>query len=283
MKKGIALVTGASAGIGAETARRLAAAGFTTYAAARRVDKMDNLTALGIKVLPLDITDTGSIAACLAAIRSESGDIDVLVNNAGYGSYGAVEEVPMAEARRQFEVNLFGLAALTQQVIAPMRRKRWGRIINISSTGGVAATPYGAWYYSSKFALEGYSAALRQELAPFGVDVSVIRPSGTKSEWGAIATQSLLANSAHGPYAEAVKPMVALFDKSAALEGNSALQIPASVIADMIVKAALAKRANSAYNAPGAGKISIFLRWLLSDRLHDAMVRTAFGMPKSMA
>lgn len=282
MNNRVALVTGASSGIGAATARALAAAGFTTYAAARRTKAMDELKAHGIIVLALDVTSPHSVAACLAAIRERDGEVDVLVNNAGYGAYGAVEEVPMEEARRQFEVNLFGVAALTQQVIPHMRAQRWGRIINVSSTGGVATTPYGAWYHSSKFALEGYSSALRQELAPFGVGVALIRPSGTKSEWGSIATASLLQTSGHGPYAEGVAHMGEMFSKTAtAAEGNP-LQVPASVIASMIVTAATAKTAKSAYNAPGAGKISVFLRWLLSDRLHDAMVRAVFKLPRTM-
>lgn len=282
MEKRVALVTGASSGIGAETARALAAAGFTTYAAARRTDSMEILKVHGIHVLPLDVTCPTSIAACLAAINEASGAVDVLVNNAGYGSYGAVEEVSMAEARRQFDVNIFGVAALTQQVIPHMREQRWGRIINVSSTGGVGTTPYGAWYHSSKFALEGYSSALRQELAPFGVGVVVIRPSGTKSEWGAIAASSLLETSGHGPYAEAVGQFGKLLSAAATAPEGSALQVPASVIADMIVKAATVNTAKSAYNAPGAGKVSVFLRWLLSDRMHDAMVRAVFKLPRTM-
>jgi short-subunit dehydrogenase len=279
MEKKVALVTGASAGIGMDAALQLAAAGFITYAAARRVDRMESLRAHGIKVLPLDITDEQSIAACLAAIKAESGGIDVLVNNAGYGAYGALEEVPMSEARRQFDVNLFGLARLTQQAIPHMRQRRWGRIINVSSIGGVGAAPYGGWYHATKFALEGYSAALRQELAPFGVNVVVIRPGGTVSEWAEIATNSLEATSGRGPYAVAVQAMVNMFRAGL---GNSKLIEPASVIGDLILKAATVARPKSVYLAPRMAKIAVFLRWMLSDRLHDAMVRSMMKLPKVM-
>jgi short-subunit dehydrogenase len=278
MEKKVALVTGASAGIGMDAALQLAAAGFIVYAAARRVDRMASLKEHGVKVLSLDITDEQSIADCLAAIRAQSGGIDVLVNNAGYGAYGALEEVPMSEARRQFDVNLFGLARLTQQVLPHMRQRRWGRIINVSSIGGVGAAPYGGWYHATKFALEGYSAALRQELAPFGVDVSVIRPGGTVSEWADIAAASLEATSARGPYAAAVQAMIGMFKAGL----GSKLIEPASVIGKLILKAAIAARPKSVYVAPRMARIAIFLRWILSDRWHDAMVRSAMKLPKTM-
>lgn len=120
----------------------------------------------GNKALPLDLTVPQSIRDCVAAIEAESGGVTILVNCAGYGLYGSIEEIPLDDARRQFEVNLFGLSALTQLVLPGMRSRRKGKIINISSIGGVAASPYGGWYHATKFALEGYSASLRQELSP---------------------------------------------------------------------------------------------------------------------
>lgn len=279
MTKRIALVTGASSGIGADTARRLAQAGFTVYAAARRLDRMEALKQHGIKVLHLDITEEQSIRACVATIEAESGGVDVLVNNAGYGSYGAVEEVPMQEARRQFEVNLFGLAMLTQLVIPHMRKKRWGRIINVSSIGGVSTTPYGAWYHSTKFALEGYSAALRQELNPFGVEVVVIRPGGTESEWGGIAMDSLEKVSGRGPYRPAVQRMMTAFRQAVS---SPMMHVPATTIAEAIFKAATATRPKTVYLGPGVAKLFVFLAWLLSDRAYDAFKRRASGLPRTM-
>jgi short-subunit dehydrogenase len=278
MKKKTALVTGASSGIGSATAIALAQAGFITYAAARRTDKMVGLRDHGIHVIHLDLTDEASIDQCLATIRAENGEIDVLVNNAGYGSYGAVEEVPMSEARRQFEVNVFGLATLTQKVIAHMRTQRWGRIINVSSIGGTFATPYGGWYHTTKFALEGYSAALRQELEPFDVDVVVIRPGAIATEWSGIANDSLVAVSGKGPYAQAVQTLSAVFT-SPSLEK---MAVPPQAIAHVILKAATASKPKTVYAAPFSARIFIFLRWILTDRMHDAMTRTMLRLPRKM-
>ncbi len=153
---------------------------------ARRVDKMLHLEKDGITVFGMDVTDDESMVTGVQRIVDEQGRIDVLVNNAGYGSYGAVEDVPIEEARRQFEVNVFGLARLTQLVTPHMRAQQSGRIINISSIGGKFYEPLGAWYHATKFAVEGFSDSLRIELAPFGIDVVIIEPgpivpSGTRS------------------------------------------------------------------------------------------------------
>ena len=169
--RGTALVTGASSGIGEETARELQKRGFTVYAAARRVERMAGLKADGINVLKMDVTDEKSVKAGIAKILKETGRVDVLINNAGYGSYGSVEDVPIAEAKYQFDVNVFGLALVTQLVLPHMREKRSGRIINISSIGGRIYEPLGGWYHATKFAVEGLSDSMRVELKPFGIKV----------------------------------------------------------------------------------------------------------------
>jgi NAD(P)-dependent dehydrogenase (short-subunit alcohol dehydrogenase family) len=274
-----ALVTGASSGIGEATALRLVSLGITTYAAARRVERMQHLEAKGIHVLPLDVTDARSIEACVAAIEARHGGTDILVNNAGYGSYGSIEEVPLDEARRQVEVNLFGLAALTQRAIAHMREQRWGKIINITSIGGLQASPYGGWYHATKYAVEGLSSALRQELSPFGVDVILIRPGAIKTEWSGIAAESLLRVSGKGPYASAVQPMHQLFT-GPKLESMAA---DPAVIADTIAEAIAARRPKSAYMAPRAARIMIGVGKLLgSDRLRDASTRAFMKLPAKM-
>jgi NADP-dependent 3-hydroxy acid dehydrogenase YdfG len=132
----IAFVTGASAGIGEATARALLAAGYHVFAGARRLDRMAGLAALGATLLKLDLTDDASIVAAVEAIKTGAGRLDVLVNNAGYGSYGALEDVPLDEARRQFDVNVFGLARLCQLVLPMMRAQKSGKIVNITSIGG---------------------------------------------------------------------------------------------------------------------------------------------------
>jgi short-subunit dehydrogenase len=158
------LVTGASTGIGFATAIRLAKSGSTVYAGARRMDKMEPLKAHGINIVALDVTDEDSMSAAVAGVTAAHGRIEVLVNNAGYGSYGSLEEVEPAEGRRQFDVNVFGLARMTQLVIPGMRAAGRGRIINVSSMGGKMYEPLGAWYHATKFAVEGLSDSLRMEL-----------------------------------------------------------------------------------------------------------------------
>ena len=132
--KKVALITGASSGIGASAADLLKENGFTVYGAARRVDKMKDLESKGVSTIELDVTKEESIVKCVNTIIEKEGSIDVLINNAGYGSYGAIEDVPLEEARRQFDVNIFGLARLTQLVLPKMRENRFGKIVNISST-----------------------------------------------------------------------------------------------------------------------------------------------------
>ena len=191
------LVTGASSGIGYDTAKALASAGYEVFAAARRMELMEPLREFGVTPVYLDVTSGESIAACLATV----GEIDVLVNNAGYGYFGAIENVPLEEARRQLEVNLFGLAALCRAVL-PGMRSRGGRIINVSSVAGRGVMYFGGWYHVSKYAVEAFSDALRIEMKPFGVDVVLIEPGGIHTDWGIIAADHLHDSSVGTPYEE---------------------------------------------------------------------------------
>lgn len=172
-------------------AQELKSAGFKVYAAARRVDRMADLEKDSITPVALDLTRDGSIAACVNTILSREKSIDVLVNNAGYGSYGAIEDVPLEEGRRQFEVNLFGMARLIRLVTPTMREQHYEKIVNISSMGGKIWTKFGGWYHATKYAVEGLSDCLRMELQPFGIDVVVVEPGGIKTDWGLIAAENL--------------------------------------------------------------------------------------------
>ena len=169
MKK-VILLTGASSGIGYQTAESLAKEGHVVYGAARRTEKMETLKQFGVKPMYLNVTDEESIKSAIDTIIENEGRIDVLINNAGYGSYGAVEDVDISEAKMQFEVNLFGLARLVQLVLSHMRKQKSGRIINVSSMGGRLTTYFGAWYHATKYALEVFSDALRMEVADFGLE-----------------------------------------------------------------------------------------------------------------
>ena len=265
----VVLISGASSGIGKEAARTLKKAGAVVYGAARRRERMKDLESDGIRVLQLDLTDGDSIVACVKSIIEREGRIDILVNNAGYGSYGAIEDVPISEARRQFEVNLFGLARLTQAVLPSMRAKRFGRIVNISSIAGKIYTPFGAWYHATKFALEGFSDCLRLEVEPFGIDVVVVEPGGIKTEWGTIAAEHLRKTSGNGVYAEAAN--MAANSMRRTYQGTR-LSSP-SLIAEVILQAVAARRPKTRYAVGFGAKPMLILRRWLSDRMFDRLVK----------
>jgi NAD(P)-dependent dehydrogenase (short-subunit alcohol dehydrogenase family) len=265
MKK-VVLITGASAGIGKETARVLAQNGYTVYGAARRVERMADLTAFGVKAIQMDVIDDDSMVKGVAQIIAAEKRIDVLINNAGFGSYGAVEDVSIADAKYQLDVNLFGAARLIQLVLPYMRANRWGRIVNISSIGGKMAMPFGGWYHASKFALEGLSDSLRTEVQPFGIDVIVIEPGGIKSEWGGIAMESLMKVSGNTAYKEMAGRIANSFKT---VEDK----IPGPIlIAELIRKAIGSVKPRTRYVAGYMARPAMFMRKLLSDRMMDRMI-----------
>jgi NAD(P)-dependent dehydrogenase (short-subunit alcohol dehydrogenase family) len=265
----IVLITGASSGIGEETVKRLMTAGYTVYAGARRLDRMKSLADAGARLLALDVTDDGSMTAAVKTVVQEAGRIDVLINNAGYGSYGALEDVPPEEARRQFDVNIFGLARLTQLVLPAMRAQRSGRIVNISSIGGKFGEAFGCWYHATKFAVEGLSDSLRMELYPFGIDVVVIQPGATHSEWSQIAHDSLIRYSGEGPYREAASAHAKMMEAG----HKGSIPAPPSVVARTIVQAVQSRNPKTRYTTGGLAKTMLFIRRILSDRAFDAMFR----------
>lgn len=265
MKKAV-LVTGASSGMGEDAVERLFNQGFTVYAAARRVERMQNLKKQGARVLHLDVTQEKSMQECIQTILDESGRLDVLVNNAGYGSYGALEDVPMEEAKKQFEVNVFGLARLTQLALPQMRKQNSGCIINVSSVGGKVSEPHASWYHATKFAVEGLSDCLRQELQPFNIRVVVIQPGAIKTEWSTIARQNMLKTSGHSAYGSFVRKHEAFLAKMD--EGGS----NPSVIGKTILKICTTNKPKTRYTVGKNAKAAIFIRALLSDKLYDKMV-----------
>ena len=275
MNSNVVLVTGASSGIGAATAMKLKALGFTVYAAARRIERMQSLTDAGIRVIAMDVTQDASMQAGVERIIAEAGQIDVLVNNAGYGSYGSVEEVSLEEGRTQFDVNVFGAVRLIQLVLPHMRARQTGTIVNITSMGGKIHTPLGAWYHGTKFALEAISDCLRMEVEPFGIKVVVVEPGGIKTEWADIAAQKLREVSGDGPYGHQALPMAESMIGRASRERQS----PPELIADTIAKAVQARRPKTRYAVGFGARPMIFLRRLLPDRAFDRFMRLATGIP----
>jgi short-subunit dehydrogenase len=269
MKK-VILITGTSSGMGKEFARHLQNDGHVVYGAARRVDKMDDLKKLGVNIMEMDVTDDAAMVKGVETIIKKEGRLDVLINNAGFGSYGAIEDVPIADAKYQLDVNVFGAARLAQLVIPYMRKEHFGRIINISSIGGKLALPLGGWYHASKFALEALSDSLRNEVEQFGIDVVVIEPGGVKSEWAGIAHDNLEKISGHGVY----KKLVAAFARGL---GQADVGSPEPiVIVDLVRKAIESKRPKTRYAAGFMAKPALFMRWLLPDRTFDKMMMSRF-------
>ncbi|HOO31584.1 MAG TPA: oxidoreductase [Thermotogota bacterium] len=269
MNERVALVTGASSGIGFDTAMGLKEKGFVVYGAARRMERMRDLEKRGIHILSLDVTDDESMQECVNSIVKKEGRIDILVNSAGYGSYGAIEDVPIEEARRQIEVNVLGLGRMTQLVLPVMRKNRSGRIINITSMGGKVHSPFGGWYHATKFAVEGLSDCLRMEVGEFGIEVVLIEPGVIQTDWGIIAGGNLKKTSGKGSYRKrAVKVADGMIDMYSTGKGLS----PSSLVSDTIVKAATVRKPKTRYLL-GANAVPLFLmKRLLSDRTYDRIV-----------
>jgi NAD(P)-dependent dehydrogenase (short-subunit alcohol dehydrogenase family) len=279
MTSRVALVTGATSGIGEAAARALRDEGFTVYAAGRRIDRLAALAGERMIPLALDVTDDESRIAAIERIVGEHGRIDLLVNNAGYGSLGAIEDTGLDEGRRQFEVNVFGPFRLIQLVLPHMRAQRGGRIINVSSIGGKVYSPLGGWYHGTKFALEGMSDSLRLEVAPFGIDVSVIEPGAIATEWGPIAADNVERTSGDGAYA-AVARAVGLNLRSTSRKSSA----PAKVVADAIVAAATARRPKTRYAVGTNAKPALIARRILTDRAFDVLaLRTMGGADSTQA
>lgn len=264
----IALVTGASSGMGKVIAQQLIKDGLKVIVAARSVEKMTDLKAQGAQVLALDISKEESITAAVAEIEAKFGGVDVLVNNAGFGLYGAVEDVPLADARYQFEVNLLGLARLTQLLLPAMRAKGAGKIINITSMGGKIYTPLGAWYHATKHALEGWSDCLRIELADKGIQVVIIEPGIIRTNFGNVLSSNLRKQIGRSAYSELAKKVADSTDRYT--EKN--LGSPPEVIASAVLKAVKARRPKIRYVAGQYAKMTIFIRKWFGDCVYDKML-----------
>jgi len=246
------------------------AGGYKVFVGARRLERMAELAGLGATLVPLDLTDDASIVRAVEQVKSQAGRLDVLVNNAGYGSYGALEDVPLEEARRQFEVNVFGLARLCQLVLPIMREQKSGKIVNVTSIGGKIWEPLGSWYHATKFAVEGLSDCLRVEARPFGIDVIVIEPGAIRTEWAGIAREGLLRASGSGAYAAQAERHAAMLETAE----TSNLASPPDVVAKTILRSVQSRRPKTRYATGGGAHPILFLHGILSDRMFDRVIRT---------
>jgi len=210
---------------------------------------------------------------CINEIISREGRIDILINNAGYGAYGAVEEVPLEKVKQQFEVNLFGLSELTKLVIPKMRENKMSKIINISSIAGKVWTPLGGWYHASKFALEGLSDCLRNELREFGIDVILIEPGAIETNWAETAGKNLIKTSGDGIYQKQAQRKASKYKE---MYGDNGIAAEPAVVAEAIIKAAESSHPKARYAVPTHAKLIIFFRWLLPDRVYDFFTNKFF-------
>jgi NAD(P)-dependent dehydrogenase (short-subunit alcohol dehydrogenase family) len=287
------LITGCSSGIGRAAAISLNDAGFPVYATARNAEALADLAGRGIHTLALDVTDETSMTRAVAAVEDAEGWTGVLINNAGYGLYGPVEQQPMTEVRRQFETNVFGPVRLIQLVLPGMRGRGRGRILNVSSMGGRATLPGGAFYHASKYAIEAISDALRMEVAEFGIDVVLIEPGPVNTPWNDVAAASLSTavpdagpadlgaedgSDREDPYA-AFKAAVAASFATVHNGPLARLGSSADGIATVITHAVTAQRPRTRYLINPVAKSVVTLNRLLPGRAYDAVVRRQYKLP----
>jgi NAD(P)-dependent dehydrogenase (short-subunit alcohol dehydrogenase family) len=277
------LVTGCSSGIGKATAALLARSGWSVYASARHSGALSDLEALGCRQLSLDVTDEDSMRAAVEVVEGEHGAVGVLVDNAGYSLSGALETVPLADARRQFETNVFGPIRLAQLALPAMRAQGWGKVVIIGSMGGRLTFPGGGWYHATKYALEALGDAMRFEVAGFGVDVVVVEPGFIRSGFSevAAATMERPATAAGGddPYGQFTTGLIAstrgVYDRGplARLAGTP------DDVAAVVLEAITAARPKARYPVTASARLLLAARTLLPDRAWDAFLARQFVRP----
>ncbi len=271
----VVLITGASSGIGREAAILLGKQGHTVYAGARRVERMADLADLaggGVTAVEMDVSEADDNERVVNRIIESEGRIDVLINNAGFGLYGPVEDISIDDARYQFEVNLFGLAHLTQLVLPHMRAQGSGRIVNVSSMVGKVYTPLAAWYDATKHALEGWSDCLRYETAPFGIQVVLIEPGAIKTEFDDVRSVQLQQLPADSAYRAQIDVFRNLVDNPRDLNRRT----EAAAVAKVYAKAATARRPRRRYVTGAHARPAMFVRKWLGDGVYEFMLRRVF-------
>ncbi len=243
---GPVLITGCSTGVGHAAAKLFRAAGYETFATAREPATLDDLRALGCHVLKLDVTDEAARVAAVAALEREFGAVGVLVNNAGYGQYGPLEEISLDALRRQFETNVFGGLRLSQLVLPAMRKKGFGRIVNVSSVAGRVSVLGGGAYHASKFAIEALTDALRPEVEPFGIDVVNVLPGPIATHFEATLLKDIPDTGPDSPYAYFKMRLAQRM--RAFLDPAHMDVLSADDVARVVVKAATARHPSTRYN-----------------------------------
>ena len=275
MKK-VILITGASSGIGKDTAISLIKYGHVVYGAARRLEMMQDIIQAGGHAIKMDILKERNIDDVVNQIIKEQNRIDVLINNAGYGLWGAVETISIDEAKRQFDVNIFGLAYLTKKIIPFMREQKSGKIINMSSMGGKVYTPFGAWYHATKYALEGWSDCLRIELKSFGIDVILIEPGVIKTEFQDVMMDSTVERSIGTPYEKKLKAL----EKATQEMYTRGIGSPPSTITKLIIKAINSHNPKRRYVGGLFAKPMLFIKKWFGDKMYEKAIMSQIKKAK---
>jgi len=260
----VALVTGASSGIGAAIAQRLRADGYRVFGTARRpaAKELD-----GVELVELEVGSDASVERCVATVIERAGVIDVLVNNAGYLIAGAVEEVSLDEAKAQFETNFFGVARMLHAVLPHMRARKSGHIITISSLAGMVPVPFWGYYNASKFAVEGLVETLRFELRPFNIKVAMVEPGAIKTPFYAQPQATKMA--AYARWREAALGAMAKFEAKAP---------GPELVANQVARIARSQNPRLRNRVTREATMFSFLRWLLPAGAYHAGVRRGFGI-----
>ena len=275
MKK-VILITGASSGIGKDTAINLIKHGHVVYGAARRLEMMQDIIQAGGHAIKMDIMKEKNIDDVVNQIIKEQSRVDVLINNAGYGLWGAVETISIDEAKRQFDVNIFGLAYLTKKIIPIMRKQKSGKIINMSSMGGKVYTPFGAWYHATKYALEGWSDCLRIELKSFGIDVILIEPGVIKTEFQDVMMDSTVERSIGTPYEKKLKAL----EKATQEMYARGIGSPPSTITKLIIKAINSPNPKRRYVGGLFAKPMLFIKKWFGDKMYEKAIMSQIKKAK---
>lgn len=272
MKKKVALVTGGSSGIGEATAKTLSKNGYVVYASARRIEKMNEIFRnYDINTIQLDLTNEESIINCVDFVIKKEGRIDVLINNAGFAQMGSIEDTPMEIGKQHYIVNIFGTTHLIKLVLPHMRKNGFGKIVNVSSIGGKIAGPFGGWYQSSKFALEGMSDSIRLEVKKFGIDVIILEPGAIKTPMLESLSASVLETSGKGVYKSMAKKCVET------LKELHKKATPPDDISLIILKAIQSRKPKIRYPFGPSSSMYLFMRKILSDKQFDKLILRQFA------
>jgi NADP-dependent 3-hydroxy acid dehydrogenase YdfG len=269
--KPIALITGATSGIGEATAYRLQDRGYTVFAAGRNPEALNTLRSKGLQARSLDVTDQAAVDRLIEEINGEHGGVDVLVNSAGYPLPRPLEQVELSELRHLFETNVVATLHLSQAVLPTMRARGYGRIVTIGSTGGRFTSPGAGAYHTVKYAVEALSLSLGAEVAPFGVRVVLIDPTGVRTRFVSSQFETEHAYPDDDPYGDF---KIRYSETTRRLATAKGLTVSADTVARVVVRAVKARNPKPRYIVGASGKASVFARALLSDRMWDRVMTT---------